>query len=267
MDWLRDANMKHKQLAVDLCGIFVSAEKEKFEFRLKDLLPQLVTILEPRTDETENRELDLLLIKTHFTLIKITHHCAVGMRKADIVDITEELWNRIIHHMLHPHVWVRIHSAKLISTLLGWHKVDELGAYIANPSEEIPRTYLTCPESAARLRSLASVSVSQLQPGFLNNQLADLVVKNLVYIAKVANRIAPSDGEREKESLTSTSAPTLPWLIAKLRREIHSEVALRPTIPIKVCSIIICNNDHLIGTFYPHQIASFCLYLDGSYID
>ena len=98
-------------------------------------------------------------------------------------------------------------------------------------SDDVSRSYLIKPDHVAgRLRSLASESVGQLQSGILDDQLAKHVVKNLVFIAKVANRLPPSGAEQE----LGTTAPTLPWLTGKLRREINAEVALRPNVPIKV---------------------------------
>merc|ERR1712071_540031 len=101
--------------------------------------------------------------------------------------------------------------------------------------------------------------------------LADQVVKNLVFIAKIANRIPVTASDQKEKSLIDhqeednekdkdqqeddeedkvheevngkegkekvLSPPTLIWLIGKLRREINAEVNLRPTIPIKRVSV------------------------------
>lgn len=230
MVWLAMPDVSLKRMAVQLFGVFAEAKKVKFECRLTELLPELIKLLELRTDESENRELDLLLIKVNYTLLKIMEHCAVGVKKVELIDVTNELWDRIIQQLKHPHVWIRTLSARLVGTLLGWHNVDDLVAYAANPSHEISPTYLLCPEFAVRLHSLASASLDQLQSEMLDDQLADQVVKNLVFIAKIANRIAPSAQEGD----TASSTPTLAWLTGRLRREINAEVKLRPTVPIKV---------------------------------
>lgn len=222
--------MTHKRLAVQLCGIFASAEGSCFEFRLKELLPEFIKVLDRVHSETEDREADLLLIQAHYAIIKIAQHCPAGLRNVDLIDLTDELWNKIIHHLAHPHLWIRTLSARLVGTLLGWHKVDELASFFASPTEGATRTYFLCPDLASRLRSLASDSVAQLQSEQLDDQLADQVVKNLVFIGKVANRI-PAEGQ-EKE--LGTKLPTVPWLTGKLRREINAEVALRPKTPTKV---------------------------------
>lgn len=180
--------------------------------------------------EVEDRDGDLLLIQAHYTITKIAQHCPNGLQNADNIELTDEMWNKVIHHLVHPHLWIRTLSARLVGTLMGWHKVDELASFVTNPVDRTVRTYFFCPDVSSRLRSLASDSVAQLQSEQLDNQLADQVIKNLVFIAKVANRITAVDEEKE----LGVKPPTVPWLTGKLRREINAEVALRPKTPIKV---------------------------------
>jgi len=233
MTWLRDSNLAHKRLAAQLCGIFAQAEEVKFEFRMKELLPEFIQILEPLEKDKEDRDADLLLIQTFYAITKIGEHCPIALRNPDYVELTDDLWTRIIQQLLHPHLWIRTLSARLVGTLLGWHKVEDVAACVSNQvmSDDVSRSYLISPDHVAgRLRSLASESVGQLQSGILDDQLTKHVVKNLEFIAKVANRLPPSGAEQE----LGTTAPTLPWLTGKLRREINAEVALRPNVPIKV---------------------------------
>ena len=233
MTWLRDSNLAHKRLAVQLCGIFAEAEGVKFEFRMKELLPEFIALLEPLEKDKEDRDADLLLMKTLFAIDNISEHCPIALRNPDYVELTDDLWTRVIQQMLHPHLWVRKLSARLVRTLLRWHNPEEVAACVSNKvtGDDVSRTYLINPDHVAgRLRSLASESVGQLQSGILDVQLADIVVKNLEFIAKVANRLPPANTEQE----LGTTAPTLPWLTGKLRREINAEVALRAQTPIKV---------------------------------
>jgi hypothetical protein len=72
--------------------------------------------------------------------------------------------------------------------------------------------------------------VGQLQSEILYNKLAEQDVKNLLFIEKVANRLPPVNAEQE----LGTTAPTFPWVISRLRREINAAVTLRPKILIKV---------------------------------
>lgn len=39
--WMKDKKLVHRRLAVQLCGVFVTVEKDSFEARLDDLLPLL----------------------------------------------------------------------------------------------------------------------------------------------------------------------------------------------------------------------------------
>lgn len=232
MAWLKSKQLAHKRLAAQLCGIFVAAEGAGFEFRMKELLPEIVNLLDkPHSDseEREDRDVDLLLIQTMYAIIKICQHCPAGLQNDDNIDVADQMWGKVTYHLSHPHLWIRTLSARLVGTLLGWHKADEIASYVMKPSEEVKRTYLLCKDIRKRLWSLSRDSVGQLKPDLVDNQLVDQVVKNLVFIGKVANRIP--DSVRE-ESLIK--APSLPWLTSKLRREVNAEVVHQPRTPTKV---------------------------------
>lgn len=230
---MRGTNASHKRLAVQLCGIFVAAEKSNFEFRVKELLPEIVKLLDQIHNDSEDREdrdADLLLIQTLYTIIKMAQHCPAGLQNEDNIDAAHEMWGKIIHHLVHPHLWIRTLSSRLVGTLLGWHKPDEVSTYITKPSEEVARTYIFCSDVSKRLRSMARDLVTQLQTEKLDNQLADQVVKNLVFIGKIANRVSSSGIEEN----TKIKAPTIAWMTSKLRREVNAEVVLNSTSPTKV---------------------------------
>ena len=238
---MKGKNDLHKRLAVQLCGIFVAAERENFESRIEAVLPSLVKLLDVTHSELEDRDSDLLLIQTHYAIIKMTQHCPVGLQNVSFIDNTDKLWEKVIHNLLHPHLWIRTLGARLVGTLLGWHKVDELAAYALTPSETAPKSYLMCTATAARLFSLTSDSVAQLQSEQLDSQLVDQVIKNLVFLGKVASRLpspnqVEASEEEEKEDKKEKSL-NLPWLTGKLRRELHAEVALNPKVPTKVVSL------------------------------
>ncbi len=211
----------------------MAAEKTGFEFRMKELLPEIVKLLDQvhnDAEDREDRESDLLLIQTLYTIIKMAQHCPAGLQNEENVDAVDEMWGKIIHHLVHPHLWIRTLSSRLVGTLLGWHKPDEVATYVTKPSEDVTQTYILCDDVPKLLRSLARDLVTQLQSDKLDNQLADQVIKNLVFIGKVANRIPASD----VEDGTKIKAPTLAWLTSKLRREINAEVVLHATTPTKV---------------------------------
>jgi hypothetical protein len=61
---------------------------------------------------------------------KMSQHCPDGLR---ILESTDDLWTRIIQHSLHPHLWVRTLSARLVGTLLDWHEVEDVAnAFLIN---------------------------------------------------------------------------------------------------------------------------------------
>lgn len=160
----------------------------------------------------------------------MAQHCPSGLQNPDIADSTDDLWDKIVHHLMHPHLWIRALSARLTGSMLGWHKADELASHIIEPSESAKRTYLTSPKVAERLINIATQSIGQLKSEELDQQLADQTIKNLVFIGKVANRLPFRDDDEDKKNRT----PSVPWLTKKLRNEVNAEVALRPKTPTKV---------------------------------
>ena len=224
--------MSHKRLAVQLCGIFAAAESSKFDFRFKELVPELVKLLDIQHSDDEDRDSDLLLIQTNYAIIKMAQHCPSGLQNPDIADSTDDMWDKIIYHLMHPHLWIRALSARLTGSMLGWHKADELASYIIEPPDSARRTYLTSPKVAERLINLATQSINQLKSEELDQQLADQIIKNLVFVGKIANRLPFRDDDEDKKN----RPPSIPWLTKKLRNEVNAEVALRPKIPTKVIS-------------------------------
>lgn len=187
-------------------------------------------MLDVEHSDTEDRDSDLLLIQTNYAISKMAQHCPSGLQNPEIADSTDELWDKISYHLMHPHLWIRALSARLTGSMLGWHKVDDLANYIIDPSIEAPRTYLTNPKVAERLISLATNSLDQLKSEELDHQLADQIIKNLVFIGKIANRLPLREDDEDKKN----RSPSVPWLTKKMRNEVNAEVALRPKTPTKV---------------------------------
>lgn len=274
LGWLRGSDLSHQRLAAQLSGIFVTVERENFQFRMKELLPEIVKLLDKSHSDSaneENRDSDLLLIQTLYAIIKMTQHCPSGLKDEANADIVNTMWEKIIYHLVHPHMWIRSLTSRLVGTLLGWYKPEEVANYIIKPSEGVVQSFLFCKDAPSRLHSLALDLITQLQSNMLDNQLADQIIKNLVFIGKVANRttalnnvkagrleenlnendsgdqeenVGEEDEEEqeseeepeEKEDLKSSKnkVPTLPWLTAKLRREVNCEVVRQPRTPTKV---------------------------------
>jgi len=56
MEWLTDSKIKHRELAAQLCGIFVIVEKDEFDSRLHKVLPLLLKQFHFSTSENTNCE-------------------------------------------------------------------------------------------------------------------------------------------------------------------------------------------------------------------
>ena len=78
-----------------------------------------------------------------------------------------------------------------------------------------------------QLEQLSGDFVSQLQSHYLNPELADQIIKNMVFVAKVTKHLPDSDNCRL----------SLPWLIRKMVREANHEVVSNATTTVKVSQL------------------------------
>jgi U3 small nucleolar RNA-associated protein 20 len=110
----------------------------------------------------------------------------------------------------YPHDWVRLGAAQFIGFVLAATDIDELAALVAN-GESGGRGYLR-KEPVKSVKALTLDLCDQLQPGSVKSDLAEQVIKNLVFVARVLRKV-PSN---EKISLL--------WLTKRMRKIVNSEV-------------------------------------------
>ena len=98
--------------------------------------------------------------------------------------------------------------------------------------------------SFLQLEELAVAFISQLQSQYLNEELANQVIKNLVFIAKVAKLNSQStnanieEAEDSENDNTSQKRLSVPWLVRKMVREANHEAVSNTKTTIKVSSTL-----------------------------
>ncbi|KAJ8935872.1 hypothetical protein NQ318_019456 [Aromia moschata] len=160
MDWLKDANVSHRRLAAQLCGIFVSVEKSNFEARLKPLTP---------------------LIMKQFGLDN------------------------------YPGKFVKLNKEKEHKDTEEHQRLSDL--LVSNKSLDNGYLYSDPPNA---LKSLTLDLCDQLQDS-VKNDLAEQVIKNLVFVARVLQKVPVKDESNE-------SKLNLLWLAKLMRRIVNKEV-------------------------------------------
>ncbi|XP_057326946.1 small subunit processome component 20 homolog [Microplitis mediator] len=145
LQWMEDVNLLHRRLAVQLCGIFVSVEKESFEGHLEAVLPLILKQF--RADDSENGEeggrfvlkktrrnnqvdiKDLERVKDHLVFqtlqltLKISSSCQVFLKSDKYADKVQTLGEYSQSFLAHPHLWVRLAAIQQIAFILA--AIDE----------------------------------------------------------------------------------------------------------------------------------------------
>lgn len=134
--------------------------------------------------------------------------------------------------LAYPHIWVRLAAAQLSGFILAALDVDKVVALLNNPESDESQEGYMYSKPADTLRSLTLDLVAQIHPDMTFEQLADQVVKNLIFIAKMLkslNKLAVENDKQDDECKTKDSSNlSLSWLVRKLRRVVNLEVTQTP---------------------------------------
>lgn len=131
-------------------------------------------------------------------------------------------------------MWVRLEAAQLIGFILAALDIDKVVELINNTeSDEVHEGYMYS-KPVDTLKSLILDLVAQLYPDMTFEQLADQVVKNLIFIAKIlksipGNRSTVKNDEQDNGSKAENSNNlSFPWLIRRLRKAVNIEITQAP---------------------------------------
>ncbi|XP_078664356.1 small subunit processome component 20 homolog isoform X2 [Branchiostoma floridae x Branchiostoma belcheri] len=214
--WLQDdGKILHQRLAAQLCSLFVEVEKLQFERRLPEVLPQMLEVIDPDRYEAmpaqemtqQLRQEDHLLYSTLSCLVKVLQECAIVVRGVEHRRDLNTVWESVQKHLLHPHAWVRLASAQLFGCLFAAWQPEEL-VTMETDHEKMPKKkkrkveednvveYLR-DNTMQKLRDLSADFCTQLQSSYLDHDLANQVIKNLVFLAKVIRQVTPGTAQTD----------------------------------------------------------------------
>lgn len=132
--------------------------------------------------------------------------------------------------LAHPHIWVRLAAAQLIGFILTSVDVDKVAEFFNDPTDDEDQDNYVYSRSADTLRSLILDLVAQLYPDMTFEELADQVVKNLIFIARILKSLKESVTEDEEgnEGKERNKNLSLPWLVRRLRKAVNMEITQAP---------------------------------------
>ncbi|KYN45016.1 Small subunit processome component 20 like protein [Trachymyrmex septentrionalis] len=253
LQWLNDS-IRYRTLAAQLCGIFVTVEKNDFDSRLPQVLPLLLkqfhtnistsdnaefgkymeldntTNLQKDSNLKEERTKDHHLIQVLQLLLKIAHYTSflTDEKYKDFINSFAEYSQSLLAH---PHLWVRLAAAQMIGFILTTLDVDKIVELINNPdNDKIYEGYMYS-KPVETVKSLILDLVAQLYPDMTFEQLADQVVKNLIFIAKMLKSITGSvakNKEDDRNKMENSNNLSFLWLIRRLRKVVNIEITQAP---------------------------------------
>lgn len=156
--------------------------------------------------------------------MKILNECKILTDKKYTVKINQ-LFDQVKIYLTHEHVWVRLVSCQLFGVLFSNFSVEDLvnnkSSYFNHSTEK----------NFLKIRDLIDSFCVQFKSPILDNELAEQIVKNLAFMAKLLNRFEFND-QSLQESLKHDM--NIEWLIKKVGKEAKYELVNKPKETIKV---------------------------------
>ncbi|KAL2713487.1 small subunit processome component 20 [Vespula squamosa] len=255
--WLKDSQIIHRRLAAQLCGIFVMVEKENFESRLANTLPILLQQFhddidalkkpEPghyvklRSEKENNKKRkqnsnikDPERLKDHHLyqvlqlLLKLSGQCPGFLKNKKYNEEISSFAEHSQSLLAHPHLWVRLGATQLIGFILSVLDVKKIVELIRNPEEYTTIDSYIYSNPVDTLKSLSLDLIAQLQPDMMFEELADQVVKNLIFIGRILKSVESPNIVNSNNEDVAKDDLSLGWLMRRLRKSVNIEVVQAP---------------------------------------
>jgi U3 small nucleolar RNA-associated protein 20 len=235
----QQANPQLTRVAAQVYGVVIDALQADAAAYLPAILEDLNANLLRSSQQLENEESELDVDQEW----QVAYHVLTVLGKfvrifPDVATRPQKLpWPAVVAHLLFPHAWVRMASARLVGQLFSATPVAEL------PQEGYPTS---SPLVGLDLREIAGKHSTQLKSPHLNSALGTQIVKNLFYIGKCfcatkmpnlqyaehedseredseceGDEEGSVEQEEERANETNRDNP-LPWLFSKLSFQIRA---------------------------------------------
>lgn len=147
--------------------------------------------------------------------MKLSTRCPSFLKRTEYIN---QLATHIQTLLAHPHEWVRLGAAQFLGFVLSSLNSDKLGELLAeNKSDETGGYLYGDPQNM--IKSLTLDLWVQLQPNNIKPQMAEQVIKNLVFVARVLQKVP----------LSTTKTINLLWMAKLMRKIINAEIVEAPS--------------------------------------
>lgn len=251
---LSDEKLSHKEMAALLCTRFIVVEKHRFKDRIEKVLPPLIGTLSVTnykgpgqfvkvaiandSEDDDNDELKLeqkqrakdhQLIQALNTLLKIFETYPTVMEQ-QFHQYVDELAYESQKLLAYEHVWVRQNAAKVLDIILARIDVETIQSILLNgqkkEGEHINQMDFIYSNPRQQLKSLCLDLCAQMIPEVTDAEMAEQVIKNLLYVANLIKVITLEKQETNENG--EEKAINIVWLIRRMRYVVHAEVAKAP---------------------------------------
>lgn len=228
-EWFKEKKISHRRLAAQLCGLIVLVEKSSFEKRLPEITSDIIAQftsnnkgpgrfvrLKPQAEVSEEEEKNIKPEDHHLfqvlqMLLKICAHCPSFLKNVEVIEI---LSIHIQCLLAYPHEWVRLAATQFIGYVLSVLNIQHLSTLLTEKTCEDKGYLYSDPQNT--VKSLTLDLCDQLQAGAVKTELAEQVVKNLVFMARVLQNVP---NEKTEDNLIN-----LHWLTRRMRKIVNMEV-------------------------------------------
>ncbi|XP_012286717.1 small subunit processome component 20 homolog [Orussus abietinus] len=253
--WFKDKKLVHRRLAAQLCGIFATAEKEKFDSRLSQVLPLILKQFHhfegvdktevgryvkslgggPKrgrsAEEVPEKVMDHYIFQVMQLLLKISANCPKLLNSKKHQSFVSSFAEHSQSLLAHPHLWVRLASTQMIGFILAALDVKRVVELLENPEKCTLDDGYMYSDPMNTIKTLSLDLIAQLHPDMMCDEFADQVVKNLIFISRLLRSVKPKledTKETSNEDEHNASYVSLIWFVKRLRKAVNMEVAQAP---------------------------------------
>lgn len=229
--------MSRSGVTNDAPGQFVRSVKgaiKKVENESDDEYDDEMNADEEDDDQEQERQraIDHQLIQVQNTLQNILDRFVSTLleRHSEFLD---EIAYESQKLLAYDHVWVRLNALKALQVILTNINAEEISNRLCgnDSSKSQPLQYLySDPEK--EIKSLALDLCAQLLPGETEQEMADVVTTDLLFIANMLKEIPfgntktdENENDDEDETQSVKKKLNIAWLLRRMRYVIHAEVA------------------------------------------
>ncbi|KAK3932177.1 Small subunit processome component 20-like protein [Frankliniella fusca] len=191
--------------------------------------------MQKKISETEKMR-DHHVYQTLQLVIKICNHCPEWLSQREFSDHVYNLTEHAQALLAHPHEWVRLSAAQILTYILNSIDMESLSSALNDASdtpvksEGKPNLGFFVENAVSKLRSMILDHCAQFTPGIEVGQLLLLqVVKNLVIFADILKNTSGEELASGLSEINDKQKPlSLLWLVKRMRRIVNMEVVHAP---------------------------------------